>query len=64
MFFFEKRGTKNFATPYLMSVPYLGVLPKNKSLYNFHRRVQRVIAGCIKGLDLSLVTKAFCKYPF
>ena len=38
MFFFEKRGTKNFATPYLMSVPYLGVLPKNKSLYNFSQK--------------------------
>ena len=46
--FFEKKGTKNFTTPY--STPFVSVLYQNKALHNFQKRGQHLIGTCIKGL--------------
>ena len=47
--FFQKKGTKNFTTPY--SLLFLSVLHQNKTLHNFHKRWKRPIVGRKKGLD-------------
>ena len=47
--FFQKKGTNNFIIPYL--ILFLRVLHQNKALHNFHKKGQRLIAGCVKGQD-------------
>ena len=48
-FFQKKKGANNFIIPYL--ILFLRVLHQNKALHNFDKRGQRLIAGCINGLD-------------
>ena len=45
--FLQKKDTNNFIIPYLI----LFVLHQNKALHSFHKRGQRPIARCMKGLD-------------
>ena len=52
-FSLEKKGTKNFTTPY--SIPFLSVLHQNKALHNFHKREQHPTVGRTKGLDYGLM---------
>ena len=47
-FFFEKKGTKNFTTPY--SISFLSALHQNKTLHNFQKRGQDLSVVRIKGL--------------
>ena len=42
-FFFKKKGTKQFTTPY--SIPFLSVLHQNKALHNFDERGEHPIAS-------------------
>ena len=54
--FFNKRGTKNFPTPY--SIPFPSVLHQKKALHNFDKRTQHLTVGLIKGLDYGLMGHA------
>ena len=60
----KKKGNKNLTTP--NSIPFLSVLHRNRALHNFHKRRQRPIAGCIKGVDYALHLKwsFLCKALF
>ena len=51
--FHEKRGTKNFTSPY--SIPFLSVLHQNKTVHNVLKMGQRLTAVGIKDLDRSVV---------
>ena len=57
-YFFEKKGTKNFSTPYF--IPFLGVLNQNKALHNFQKWGQHLTFGRIKGLDEGLMEHPTC----
>ena len=46
---FEKKHQKKITILY--SISFLSVLHQNKALHNFHKRVHRPIARCVKGLD-------------
>ena len=45
----NKKGTKNFTTPYPVS--FLSILHQKKAFHNFHKREYFPIVGRIKGLD-------------
>ena len=48
-FFEKKKEHQKFHHPLFNF--FLSVLHKNKALHNFHKSVQRLITGRIKGLD-------------
>ena len=48
--FFEKKGTKNFPTPY--SIPLLSILHQNKALHNFYKNGQGPISRVYKRPEL------------
>ena len=49
---FLKRRASKRSPPFIQTLfnPFLSVLHQNKTLYNFHRREQRLIAGRIRAL--------------
>ena len=49
-----KKGTKNFATPYL--IPFQSVSHENKALHNFHKSGLHPVVRCIKSLAWDLDT--------